>query len=266
LLGGVKAARRATTSSSVRRRAADLERRLSDVAPTLPSPRKLLSTKIVYGRRNAHYEMAHTWCRSLLRLARIDDADVPDSPEIDAFLINMNLLFERFVEWLIKHAYEGVDLDVHAQKRNSSLITVNGQYRRSLAPDLVVGQSGRSMAIDAKYKRYGDRELEPADVYQLLLYAQCYTGFTIVPTSYLIYPASRRHTAPTVVELTVPAEDGPRRVRVHAIGIPLAEIVGGLRIGDFKPLESTVQQTQALLPIFTGGIQLDVTAGTGTES
>ncbi len=75
LLGGVKAARRATTSASVRRRAADLERRLSDVAPTLPSRRQLLGTKIVYGRRNAHYRAAHTWCRSLLKLGRLDDME-----------------------------------------------------------------------------------------------------------------------------------------------------------------------------------------------
>ena len=249
LLAGVKAARRATTSAGVRRRAADLERRLSDVAPTLPSQNELLRTKIVYGRRNAHYDVAHTWCRSLLKLARLDDDDVPGSPEIDAFLINMNVLFERFVEWLIKLAYEGADVEVQAQKRNSSLITVNGQYRRSIAPDLVVGQPGRSIAIDAKYKRYDDGDISPSDVYQLLLYAQCYTGFSTIPTSYLVYPSSRRHTAPTVVELTVPADDGPRKVRVHAIGIPLADVVGGLRVRDFEPLESTVEQIGALLPI-----------------
>lgn len=249
LLAGVKAARRTTASAGVRRRAADLERRLSDVAPTLPSQNELLRMKIVYGRRNSHYGMAHTWCRSLLNLARLDDNDVPGSPETDAFLINMNVLFERFVEWLIKLACGGADVEVQAQKRNSSLITVDGQYRRSVAPDLVVGQPGRSIAIDAKYKRYDDRDISPSDVYQLLLYAQCYTGLSPIPTSYLVYPSTRRHAAPTVVELTVPAEDGPRKVRVHAIGIPLADIVGGLRVRDFVPLESTVKQIAALLPI-----------------
>ena len=86
-------------------------------------------------------------------------------------------------------------------------------------------------------------------MYQLLLYAQCYTGFSTIPTSYLVYPSSRRHTAPTVVELTVPADDGPRKVRVHAIGIPLAELVNGLRTGDGGPLALTVEQIQAFLPV-----------------
>lgn len=249
LLAGVKAARRATTSAEVRRRAADLERRLSEVAPTLPSQNELLRRKIVYGRRNAHYRTAHTWCRSLLKLARLDDDDIPGSPEIDAFLINMNFLFERFVEWLINLVYEGADVEVQAQKRNSSLITVNGQYRRSVAPDLVVRQPGRSLAIDAKYKRYDDGDISPSDVYQLLLYAQCYTGFRTLPTSYLVYPSSRRHMEPTVVELTMPADDGPRKVRVHAIGIPLADVVGGLRVRNFEPLARAVEQIGALLPI-----------------
>lgn len=252
LLGGVRAARRATTSASVRRRAADLERRLADVAPTLPPRRALLAATIVYGRRNAHYRAAHTWCRSLLRLGRLEDEGIGGAPEVDAFLVNMNALFERFVDWLVARAYEASDVDVQAQKRNPSLITVNGQYRRTIAPDLVVAQPGRTLAIDAKYKRYDEWEISPSDVYQLLLYAQCYTGFTTTPTSYLIYPASRRRSSPTVVELTVPAEEGPRRVRVHAIGIPLAEVVDGLRTGNPSSLDETVDQLRFLLPVPLG--------------
>ena len=249
LLGGVRAARRATTDVGVRRRAADLERRLSDVAPTLPSRLTLLNTKIVYGRRNAHYRAAHTWCRSLLKLRRLDERNAAGAPEAEAFLINMNALFERFVEWLIARAYDGADVDVQAQERNPSLIKVNGQHRRTIAPDLVLSQPGRSIAIDAKYKRYGEREIDSADLYQLLLYAQCYTGFTSVPTSYMVYPAPQTQQAPTVVELTVPTDYGLRTVRVQAIGIPLAEILEGLRTGDGGPLALTVEQIQAFLPV-----------------
>jgi 5-methylcytosine-specific restriction enzyme subunit McrC len=250
LLAGVQAARWKTTNASLRRRAADLERRLSDVAPTLPARRTLLApTAVVYGRRNAHYRVAHTWCRSLLRLGQVDDVDAPSSSEIQTFLINMNSLFERFVDWLLGLVYAGAGVDLQAQKRNASLITVNGRHRRSIAPDMVISQSGRSFAVDAKYKKYDEWEIYPADVYQLLLYAQCYTGFTDIPTSYLVYPASRRTTSPTKVELTVPSDGGPRQVRVIALGIPLAEVVDGLRNGDQEPLKATVERLRAELPV-----------------
>lgn len=248
LLAGVRAARHSTTDAGVRRRAAEMERQLADVAPTLPPQRKLLAINIVYGRRNDHYRKAHTWCRSLLRLGRLDDSDAAGTPQIPTFLINMNSLFEKFVEWLIARVYDGADVDLQAQRRNPSLITVNGQYRRPIAPDLVVAQPGRSFAIDAKYKRYDEWEISISDVYQLLLYAQCYSGFTSVPASYLIYPASKHQTSPVVVELTVPAEDGPRHVRVIAIGIPLADVVDGLRAGDHDPLAECVQGIRGVLP------------------
>ncbi len=251
LLAGVQAARRATADTRVRRRAADLERHLADVAPTLQSRRQLLNTKIVYGRRNAHYRGAHTWCRSLLCQARLNDVDDTDASAVETFLINMNALFERFVDWLMARVYEGADVDLQSQKRNRSLITVNGQHRRPIAPDLVVTQHGGSIAIDAKYKKYDEWEMSSSDVYQLLLYAQCYTGFTDVPTSYLIYPASKRRASPIVVELTVPTDGAVRKVRVTAVGIPLAQIVTGLRTGDPQPLDDCVEQIGGVLPLAT---------------
>jgi 5-methylcytosine-specific restriction enzyme subunit McrC len=248
LLAGVKAARRAADNANIRRRAADLERRLADVAPTLPSKRRLLATKVVYGRRNEHYRVAHTWCRALLELGRLEDQDESDVPKVQTFLINMNALFEKFVEWLIARVYPS-RVEVQAQRRNRSLITVNGRYRKAIAPDLVVVEANRSAAIDAKYKKYDDWEITPSDVYQLLLYAQCYTGFTDVPTSYLVYPSSRRRSSPIAVELAVPGEGGARKIRVHAVGIALADVVHGLRIGDQEPLQRAVDMLRAELPV-----------------
>lgn len=249
LLAGARAARRAVANARVRRRAADLERRLADVAPTIPDTRGLIRTKFVYGRRNAHYQIAHTWCRLLLELGRLEDQDnAAESPQVQTFLINMNALFEKFVEWLVGRIYPR-GFAVQTQRRNRSLITVNGRHRKPIAPDIVVLQGNQSAAIDAKYKKYDDWDLAPSDVYQLLLYAQCYTGFTAVPTSYLIYPSSRRRSSPIAVELTVPSEHGARKVWVHAIGIPLAEVVNGLRVGDEEPLRWTEETLRAELPM-----------------
>ncbi|MEE4025053.1 hypothetical protein V1Y59_18355 [Gordonia sp. PKS22-38] len=248
LLAGVMAARRAAQNPQVRRRAADLEQRLAQIAPTLPSPRTLLAARVVYGRRNAHYRSAHTWCRSLLRLGEVDDSAAPDSHQVGAFLINMNALFERFVERVLDVAYVNSGVTLQAQQRNPSLITVNGQSRRSIAPDIVATHADRQCAIDAKYKLYDRWDISPADIYQLLLYAQCYTGFTETPTSYLIYPAESSQTSPTRIELTVPGENGPRRVRINAIGIPLASVVAGIRTGDLTALTDATKYLQQILP------------------
>lgn len=248
LLAGVRVARRVATDPTIRRHAADLERRLSDIAPTLPSVRTLLMSTIVYGRRTEHYRAAHIWCRSLLDLCRVDDSDTENAPRIGAFLVNMNALFERFIEWLMTHVCIGTGVNLEAQKRNSSLITVNGQARRSIAPDLVLQRAGHQAALDAKYKLYDQRGISQSDIYQLLLYAQCYTGFTATPTSYLVFPTSQNGLSETTVELTVPTTGAPRRVRIHAVGIPLAQIVAGLRLGDTVPLNTAVAAMQSVLP------------------
>lgn len=257
LLAGVRTARRATADPRLRRRAAELEGRLLDIAPTLPSRRELLTDQVVYGRRNAHYRTAHTWCRSLLRLGQAEDTDIPNAPRIETFLINMNALFERFVDWLVAQALSEQPFDLQAQKRNPSVIKVDGQTRRSIAPDLVVGHEQRRFAIDAKYKLYDGADISPSDTYQLLLYAQCYTGFTKVPTSYLIYPTSGSSSVQSTTELTVPRGVGPSEsVRVIAIGIPLARIVAGLRSRDDAPRSEVLADLRRTLPALDANCEL----------
>ena len=243
LLAGVNAARRAATEMSVRRRAAALAERLSALAPTLPDTAGLLSHRIVYGRRTEQYRSAHTWCRALLRLAQVDAVSPANTQSATAFLINMNTLFERFVERLVSQAFETDGLLIESQQHNPSLITVDGvNSGRSVAPDLVVSDRFGAVAIDAKYKRYcGGNDVSPADTYQLLLYAQCYVGFTAIPTSYLIHPVESGDPVSTLMELTVPGESGSRRVRVRTIGIPIPAILDGLRIGDPSGFQETIE-------------------------
>lgn len=246
LLAGVTVSRKVAVDARLRRRAAELEDRLKQIAPTLPAITELLTTPIVYGRRTEPYRAAHTWCRSLLDLTRVSDT-VESGLRVDAFLIDMNRLYERFVEWLIDQVIAGSGVNMQAQKRNPSLITVNGVSRRSIAPDLVLGRGERQCAIDSKYKRYDSKTISNEDIYQLLLYAQCYTGFTHIPTSYLLFPASDTSIVEMTIELTVPGEGADRRVRIKAVGIPLQNIVRGLRLGDNAPLETTVGGLRAVL-------------------
>ncbi|MDS1116637.1 hypothetical protein RD149_23090 [Gordonia westfalica] len=246
LLAGVSVARRVSLDAQIRRRAAAVQERLEQIAPTLPSTRALLATPIVYGRRTEPYRAAHTWCRALIDLSRVNDAN-ESVLRVETFLIDMNRLFEQFVEWLIAQVMLAPEIVVQTQERNSSVISVNGASRRSIAPDIVLHSGMRKCAIDSKYKQYDDKSISNEDIYQLLLYAQCYVGFTHTPTSYLVFPASGAQTPEMTVELAVPSEGDERKVRIRAVGIPLAAIVADLRRGETEHLDTTISALRRVL-------------------
>ncbi|UCZ90704.1 McrC family protein [Gordonia sp. WA4-43] len=250
LLAGVRVARRVASDPDIRRRAASLSTYLATGVRTLPSNREVVARPIVYGRRTEHYRAAHTWCRALLSTQQVDDSVVGGSLAVNAFLINMNTLFERFLEWLVTASLDGTHINVQKQKHNRSLITVNGVPSRSIAPDIVLQQQDWQCAVDAKYKRYDIKDVSPSDLYQLFLYAQCYTGLGTVPTSFLVHPTISALTT-NKVELTVPSDSEARRVRVQVIGVPLVTLVEELRTGVSDVLARTTMQFRSLFDATT---------------
>ncbi len=78
------------------------------------------------------------------------------------------------------------------------------------------------MPVDAKYKLYDVRRLDPADVYQAFFYAYAYhrptAGDLTSPSALLVYPSSE---AGTRVALRVRREDGATTARIRAIGVDI---------------------------------------------
>lgn len=180
---------------TIKRRARQLYDELLEIAPGPCPPPSDVERQLQYDRRNEGYRAAHTWALALLGNQSVvrpfDDLGHGSS----VFLIDMNRLFERFVEWLFQHTLDATEFHVRAQYRDRSLLWNGGKRWGAVVPDLLLRRGDATIAVDAKYKRYDLRRVDPGDLYQLFLYAQGYQGFGASPHSVLVFPAESTQPA-----------------------------------------------------------------------
>ena len=241
------AARRAKTPSLHRR----LTRLCAVFEPICDADRlDLKDTRkgLTYNRLNSHYERAHELAWLVLDGLGVDDLLAAGSTRSFAFLLNMNLLFERFVERLIEACLSPREYRVDCQHAYSSVIRSidpDKPYGRVI-PDLVVHRrgagSGRRTAIDAKYKLYDEKRLAPSDIYQSFVYAYALgpSAGGVVPKSLLVYPASEARQAP--VRLAVRSLSGRRGAEITAVGIPIPAALTELAEDRDGPVKRTIRQ------------------------
>ena len=178
-----------TSNLTVKRRARQLHDELEEIAPgPCPSPVEV-ERRLQYDRRNESYRAAHVWALALLNNQSVvrpfDDAGHGSS----VFLVDMNRLFERFVEWLYTRTLDSAHFQVRPQFRDRSLIW-NGEKRwGTVVPDLLLRRGDAMLAVDAKYKRYDLKRVSSDDLYQLFLYAQAYRGFGTTPRAVFVFPS-----------------------------------------------------------------------------
>ena len=177
--------------------------------------------ELVYQRRNEHYRSAHALGWIFLRQLAVHDLYASGATRSFVFLLDMNRLFEDFVTRLLIDAFEGTDVQVRAQPRDRSLLRdeVTGRPYAAVIPDVLLERRDaagrRRVPIDAKYKLYDERKLEPGDVYQTFFYAYAYARPNEVDSvsarAFIVYPASRASVG--------------RRLRVQdAMGVATASI------------------------------------------
>jgi 5-methylcytosine-specific restriction enzyme subunit McrC len=137
------------------------------------------------------------------------------------FTVDMNALFERFVETIVREEAQraGLRLVAQAPRKLTAEIPVR--------PDLVLRGEGKDLAVgDAKYKELRPGEWPQADLYQLLAYCVSLG----LPAGLLIYASER------------PLE----RHVVERAGINL-EIVGVEMSGSPRSLEARVREAAGRL-------------------
>jgi 5-methylcytosine-specific restriction enzyme subunit McrC len=149
---------------------------------------------LVYDRLNAHYEEAHALAKLLLAGSGTDDLLATGDRRCFAFLLDMNRLFEQLMEVVLRFVLGGKGLQVHVQQRDRSILWDVTRQRpyAPVIPDFVVeprGGPGPRLTVDAKYKRYDDRQLDSADVYQGFLYGFAYAGAAGAPRSLVVHPS-----------------------------------------------------------------------------
>lgn len=202
LLGAALAiARRVCADEDVRRSVSRYHAVLSAVCEPGAFDPQASEIELVYHRRNEHYRTAHELAWLFVRALAVSDLYAPGSRGSFAFLIDMNLLFERFVTRLLTDALAGSGVSVRPQFRDQTLIVEEPLLRRyaAIVPDILLESSDhhgrRRIPVDAKYKLYDEDRIDSADVYQTFFYAYAYARQVDQELdqvrAVILYPASR---------------------------------------------------------------------------
>lgn len=178
-------------------------------------------------RRSRHYQTALGLVALLYHGSRLGEHAVVGPERLSSFLLDMNVLFERFLSrWLMEHS--PADVSVVAQEVKGDVFTYlenPGNWRRpTIRPDLIFRRQGEVVAIgDAKYK---DRLVHPpttAELYQLTTYGLSYD----MPTSrevILFHPIVTGAVPPHGLLLFAPVE-ARQQVRIRLVGVPVDEMM-----------------------------------------
>jgi 5-methylcytosine-specific restriction enzyme subunit McrC len=167
-------------------------------APNIP--------EIGFTRLNRHYHPAVSLASLLLRSSSLD-LGVGGSRG-SAFLIDMNVVFERFVRIAMRHALGAV---AGSFPDRPPRIWLDQKGTVPLKPDLCLVKDGRVVWVgDAKYKRLPSGAYNNSDLYQLLAYCVALG----LPGGTLVYAADQGvRTAEHVVAAT------GKRLRVAALDL-----------------------------------------------
>ncbi|MFC7959652.1 McrC family protein [Rhodococcoides kroppenstedtii] len=189
----------------------------------------LVGEEIDYDRRNLHYRPAHIWARAILDNRSFMDAPAVDNYSLGTFMIDMNKLFEAFVEWFVAASVAGTTAKLTRQQKNFANLRVDRSRSRALTPDIVLRREEQRLAVDAKYKNTAVNDLGMSDVYQLLTYAQIYRGFGSIPMAMVVLPSLQASPQTSMTELSLRGAEGRETLtRVEAFGLPLPELVSDL--------------------------------------
>lgn len=184
-----------------------------------------------YNRLNSRYKEAHTLAWIIMAGLDVDDLLASGSSRGFAFLLDMNPLFEKFIEVLIRHILRNDSIAVQAQLTATGHIwdaERNQTYKR-LRPDLLLSNSDcLRLAIDAKYKRYDAKKLHESDIYQTFLYTYAFRSADVdmLPSALIVYPSDMPSTGTT--RLHIRDSRGKVQSRLHAFGVDIPSMLDDL--------------------------------------
>lgn len=224
-------------NDKVARKARELEALFREVCDPEAFAEEHLA-ELGYNRLNEHYRDAHSLA-NLVREARgTDDILATGAHRCFAFLLDMNALFEHFMEVALRFALSGKGLRVQFQQRNRFVVWDVTRQRSytTIIPDFVIepleGPSAQ-LTVDAKYKDYDARRLDTSDVYQSFLYAFAYRGRTGQPRSLVIYPSEKPPHSPQ--QLQIRTGGAGKDARLDIIGVHVPSLLQELRARQRGP-------------------------------
>lgn len=145
-----------------------------------------------------------------------------------AFFLDMSALFERFVTVWLDAVLPAHSYRVRSQVHHNSVIwdATAGEPYSQVIPDLLVDclVDGRTIPVDAKYKRY-DMGAAESDIYQAFLYAW---ALGVSPgkrpaRSVLMYPVES--SDPNVTRLRIRSQARGDEAEIVVFGIPVSRAI-----------------------------------------
>lgn len=208
---------------------------LAAASSHLRQPPAEVKAELIYNRLNDFYQPAHELAFILLEGMGIEDLLAADRTRSFAFLLNMNSLFEQFVERYLGFVLAGSDIRLESQVVDRTFIRERRSGRGySIRPDLVARRGPYfAMPLDAKYKAYDDRRVSNADLYQLFLYAQAYARGMSPPAAALIYPSEQRQ--PQLAEVDF-HRHGASLAQLTIWGLPLQPALAEMSANERGPI------------------------------
>lgn len=179
-------------------------------------------------RRSSHYRPALQLLAWLYQSgAHATPALSEGALPVGAFLLDMNLIFERFLtRYLTAHAPPGFSIQSQQSLRDvfSYLQNPAGWQRPRVRPDLILCHHGQPVAIaDAKYRDRHDHPPSTQELYQLTTYGLSYPlpAPRVVLLLHPLADATADH--PSTLRFAPPAQ--PQSVvEIRLVGVPLSTL------------------------------------------
>lgn len=233
-------------NSVLRRRAGRVRVILSELCS--PGWSDLAEEPMRYNRLNDHYRAGHHWARTILRGSHgLESFFRPGSGRCFAFFLDMNRLFEQFVERALTEIFGDDELDLHFQRRHGSIVrrSGGGPYK-NLIPDTVleIPSEAIHLPIDAKYKRYSENTLDPGDVAQTFLYSFGLWDPAAGQTRYgmIVYPSETNSVDAEWIHIREPS--GKKLAEMAILGLPVSRLLDELdQSSGETPLSAEVRES-----------------------
>jgi len=198
-----------------------------------------------YTRLTENYRLAHNVGEIIVAKRRPTGLFEVGTVTTSGFMLSMPVLFEKFVERIMREELAPQDITVESQHPDQgALLDGLGKLYRRVRPDLVLYRQDKPiLVVDAKYKEYWPadgpslrpkRRISNADLYQLFFYAQRLQlrhGLSSPPAACIISPLPAADERGIQVEI----EDRYRRVvwraghecagDVRLLNLPLTDIL-----------------------------------------
>ena len=180
-------------------------------------------------RRSSHYRDALYLVSLIYEGSRVSDHTRPGDTRLSGFMLNMNTLFERFLERYLKESagpgFEVITQDVrHGVFR---FVENEAQWQSPyIKPDLVLRHRGSVVAVaDAKYKNRLTHRPSSSELYQLATYGLSY-DMASPREVLLLHPlGDGDEDRRTTLLFDPPGAD--EAVRIRLVGVPIDGILGG---------------------------------------